>query len=193
MKWITLLLVGLSLALAACQSMNTAENIPPSPTPLSTPSGGTPVPLALDLSGLDAEHFRVRYLDPVTGEFATLTGKSYYSEARNLTGALMYLNDESNPDVMVVFAIPENVQPGTYYLADYNAAFSDDNKTVDIVGATIAIGNYFELHEGTVTITGVAPLTGAFQFKGIAEPDETQKVEITVDGALNAIPFIKGQ
>ncbi|MBZ0285358.1 MAG: hypothetical protein K8L97_31785 [Anaerolineae bacterium] len=184
MKRLALLVVSLVL-LAACQpAVPTAA---PTPTP---PTDVTAVPLEVNVSGLNPANFRFTYNDPVAGEFKTVSGPTSYSKIRNLDeGFLLNLNVEGI-DVFVAFAIPENLAPGTYALNNYDYSFSDDNRQVANVGATIAIANYFELKEGTFTVTGVAPLTGAFQFSGIAEINETDTVTVTVEGLLNEIPLV---
>ncbi len=190
MKYAVFAMTIFALLLAGC----TADSTPIPPTPVVTPNT-PPQEVPVDLSGIAPGEFRVKYTDPTTGQFTTLSGTASYSPVLNATSGftlnLTKPNAEST-DPFVIFALPEDITPGTYHIIEYNAAYSDDNRTVLTVGATLAgAANYFETHEGALTIQTVNPLTGAFHFSGIAELDETHTVQVVVDGALNAVPFIE--
>lgn len=184
MKRIIILAFCLAL-LAACQpAVPTAA---PTPTP---PTNVTAVPLEVDVSGVNAANFRFTYNDPVAGEFKSVSGPTAYSEVRNLDDGFLMTLSVDGIDAFVAFALPESLTPGTYALNNYDYSFSADGKIVTSIGATIAVANYFELKEGTLTVTSVAPLTGAFTFSGIAEINETDTVPVTVEGVLNEIPLV---
>ncbi|MBL8166480.1 MAG: hypothetical protein JNJ61_31140, partial [Anaerolineae bacterium] len=173
---------------AACAGEPTPAGPPPTPTlPPITPS-----PLAVDLGAVGAGTFRFTYNDPVSGEFKTATGESIYSGIRNLqSGYLMTLTPSDEAlDSFVAFAFEQDIAVGTYVLGSYDFAFSPDSRQVVQTGATLALPIYFEMREGTLTITSIEPLTGAFRFSGIAEVSETETVPVVVDGVFNGIPLL---
>lgn len=188
-RFLKMLVIGALLLLAACQQGTPTQE--PTGTP---PTDVTAQPLQIDLSGVEPTYFRFTYNDPVAGEFKTAIGTTVYSKVRNLTnGYLLNLTplDTVQSTALVPFAIPESITPGTYALNNYDYSFSADGKQIVSLGVTIAgIANFFELHEGTITISSVDPLTGAFKFTGIAEVSETQNVEVTVEGVLNEIALV---
>lgn len=176
------------LLLAACAG----EAAPAGPPPTPTLPPITPSPLAVNLGGVAAGTFRFTYNDPQSGAFRTATGESLYSAIRNLqSGYLMTLtpSDESL-DAFVAFALQQDIMPGTYVLGSYDFAFSPDSRQVVQTGATLALPIYFEMREGTLTLTSVQPLTGAFRFSGIAEVSEGKIVPVVVDGVFNSIPLL---
>lgn len=184
MKRMVLMAISLML-LAACQPA--VPTVAPTPTP---PTNVTAVPLQVEVTGVNVANFRFTYNDPIAGEFKSVSGPASYSKVRNLDqGYLLNLSVEGI-DVFVAFAMPEDLVPGTYALNNYDYSFSADSKTVTSVGATIAIANYFELKEGTFTVTSVAPLTAAFKFSGIAEINETDTVPVNIEGVLNELPLV---
>lgn len=185
--WVCSFLV--CLLLAAC----TGEPTVPPPTPVVTPTGPAQA-LAVDTSGIPNEHFRFKYIDPTSGEFKTVNGSAYYSIVPNLQGGSLLNLVSDNPTVnpaRLVFSFPDGMTPGSYHLIEYSAAFSADNRSVLVYGATLVdVANYFEVRSGTLTVTAVEPLTAAFQFTGIAEVSDTKTVEVTVEGALKAVPYV---
>jgi hypothetical protein len=188
MRWTASFALICVVLLAACTGEPTPSGPPATPTlPPITPS-----PLAVDVGAVGAGTFRFTYNDPQSGEFKTATGDSIYSSIRNLqSGYLMtFTPADESLDAFVAFAIEQDVAVGTYVLGSYDFAFSPDNRQVVQTGATLALPIYFEMREGTLTITSIEPLTGAFRFSGIAEVSETEIVPVVVDGVFNSIPLL---
>lgn len=190
MKRFVCLIAILMLLIAAC----TTDSTPIPPTAIVTPAT-TPEEVPVDLSGVVPGTFRVTYNDPANGQFTTFSGEADYSHISNLSSGFSMTLTRPNAgpnDAFVVVAIPENITPGTYHLIDYNAAFSADNRTIQVMGTTLAgAANYFELHEGSITIQTVNPITAAFKFSGIAEIDETHSTTVEVNGTINAAPYVE--
>jgi hypothetical protein len=189
MRYLKLLLV--IFLVSGC--LPSSDDGPPAPTAVLTPTGPAQA-LPIDTSGIPNGFFRFKYLDPTSGEFQTVNGSAYYSIVPNLQDGALPNMISDNPAVnpaRVVFSLPDGLAPGSYHLIEYSAAFSADNRSVVVYGATLVdVANYFEVQRGTLTVTAVDPLTAAFEFTGLAEVSETKTVEVTVEGTLNAVPYL---